>query len=99
MKKDIRDVIKDIAACIAAGFNEEVTDMHLAAARQALEYRRAVIEGKHPVKVTALSGAELKYGRPATERDAETTARWLYDAGFSVKIWKNEFYISRVHKE
>ena len=98
MKRD-QDKIEALALALAAIYDEVATDTHHAAALQALQYRKAVMQGKHPVKMTALSGAELKYGRPATEKDAETTARWLYDGGFSVKIWRKDFYVSRVRKE
>lgn len=93
-----QDKIEALALALAAIHDEVATDTHRNAALQALLYRNAVKKGKHPIKITALSGAELKYGRPATEKDAETTARWLYDGGFDVTIQKGDFYISRTRQ-
>lgn len=97
MKID-QDKIEALALALAAIYDEVATDTHRDAALQALLYRKAVMAGKHPVKTTALSRSELKYGRPATEEDAQTTARWLYDAGFDVTLRMGDFYLSRTRK-
>ena len=37
------------------------------------------------------SGADIQFGRAATEQDAISVGRWLAESGFSVKIRKDGF--------